>query len=42
MRVDEGLGGGEAGTVEIDADDRNQKATTPALERRGRSPCETN
>jgi hypothetical protein len=42
MRASEGLGDGEVEMVEIDAGGRNWKATAAALERRGRSPCETN
>jgi hypothetical protein len=42
MRSSEGLGDGEAETVEIDAGGRKWKVTAAALERRGRGPCEAN
>jgi hypothetical protein len=42
MRTGEGLGDGEVELVEIDAGGQNWKATAVALERRGRSPYETN
>jgi hypothetical protein len=42
MCVDEGLGGREAETVEIDASGRNLETTAATLGWRGRRPCEAN